>query len=392
MPRKLVADQKKHKFPVRRKRVSVGKMAQSLSRKASAAKQDIQLSPLHKGVLDERINQINQSTSYNISNKTTGGDLLQEVQHDQIDSNAHGQRLDNYLITRLKGVPKTYIYRIIRSGEVRVNKGRAQAQTKLVQGDEVRIPPMRMSQKCSADQVPAREFPVLYEDDALLIINKPAGVAVHGGSGVSFGIIEQARQARPQNRFLELVHRLDRDTSGILVLAKKRSALTALQEQFRQRETGKTYLALVYGHWQEKYSQTNTPIRVPLHKYLTSQGERRVRVTTAEDPLGKHAHSIVRPIKQLSAATLVAVTIKTGRTHQIRVHLAHAGFPIIGDDKYGDFECNKEWAKRYHFDRMFLHAYQLTIEHPLTHEPLQVCAALPDECQQLLKVLENESN
>lgn len=392
MPRKFVPAQKKRKSPIQGRSNRLGDTAQSAARKASAANQDKSPPTLHMSIADKRINHINQSTSLKVSLKTTDGNVLQEVRYEQIDAHAHGQRLDNYLITRLKGVPKTFIYRIIRNGEVRVNKKRAQAQTRLEQGDNVRIPPVRTTQKNLSMLAPAREFPVLYEDGALLVINKPSGVAVHGGSGVNFGIIEQVRQARPQSHFLELVHRLDRDTSGILVLAKKRSALTSLQEQFRQRETGKTYLALVHGRWQDKYPQPYTPIRVPLHKYLTPQGERRVRVTTADDPLGKHAHSIVHPIKQLKLATLVAVTIKTGRTHQIRVHLAHAGFPIIGDDKYGNFECNKEWATHYHFGRMFLHAYQLAFEHPLTNEPLQMCAALPEECQQLLKVLENESD
>lgn len=362
---------------------------------------------------DPEINHINQSTSRKTSknasktptekhrmgaqkiNKQVDQYAVKSVtpqtQYVQIDITAQGQRLDNFLIGQLKGVPKTHVYRIIRSGEVRVNKARAQAQTRLEIGDEVRIPPVKIEQKVQRTPTPAREFPGLYEDDALLILNKPSGVAVHGGSGVSFGVIEQVRQARPESHFLELAHRLDRETSGVLVLAKKRSALTALQEQFRQRETGKTYLALVKGAWHETHPEASKVIRTPLHKYLNAQGERRVRATTLDDPQGKRAISIVRVVKQFEKFTLLSVTIKTGRTHQIRVHLTHAGFPIIGDDKYGDFELNKAIAKQYAFERMFLHAYRLEFEHPLTNEDLAVQAALPQECQQILQALENET-
>ena len=207
------------------------------------------------------------------------------VRFQAVDANSAGQRLDNFLLRELKGVPKTHVYRIIRSGEVRVNKGRASADTRLAEGDLVRVPPVRVSDRIeekAAHPAPAREFPVLLDDDAVLAIDKPAGVAVHGGSGVSFGVIEQLRQARPQARFLELVHRLDRETSGILLIAKKRSALTHLQAQFRERETGKTYLALVVGAWQANKKVIDTP----LHKYLQADGERRVRTTTADDPDG----------------------------------------------------------------------------------------------------------
>ena len=309
-----------------------------------------------------------------------------------VDAEDAGQRLDNFLIRQLKGVPKTHVYRIIRSGEVRINKGRASADTRLAAGDQVRLPPVRVSDKVAEKAerpAPPREFPILLEDEHLIALNKPAGVAVHGGSGVSFGVIEQLRQARPQARFLELVHRLDRETSGILLVAKKRSALTHLQDQFRGRETGKTYLALVAGAW----PANKKVIDLPLHKYLQAGpegapgvGERRVRVTTADDPEGMRAITLVR-VRQgwpartergLPAMSLLEVTIKTGRTHQIRVHLASQGCAIVGDDKYGDFELNKRLHKQ-GLQRMFLHAWRLQFSHPATGAPVQLQAELPPE-------------
>ncbi len=232
---------------------------------------------------------------------------------------------------------------------------------------------------------PPREFPVLYEDDQLLAIAKPAGVAVHGGSGVSFGVIEQLRRARPDASFLELVHRLDRETSGLLLLAKKRSALTRLQEQFRARETGKTYAALVPGAWPAKLKL----IDVPLHKYLDAAGERRVRTTDADDADGQRSVSLVRIAQSFPGYTLLDVTIKTGRTHQIRVHLAQAGHAIVGDDKYGDFALNKELARGaaipgLRFDRMFLHARRLAFDHPVSGERIELEAPLPADCAALL--------
>jgi 23S rRNA pseudouridine955/2504/2580 synthase len=286
---------------------------------------------------------------------------------------------------QLKGVPKTHVYRIIRSGEVRVNKGRASAQTRVAVGDQVRLPPVRISEKVAEKAerpAPGREFPLLLEDDSLMAIDKPAGVAVHGGSGVSFGVIEQLRQARPQAKLLELVHRLDRDTSGILLVAKKRSALKHLQEQFRERETGKTYLALVKGEWPAKLKI----IDLPLHKFLLpgqagEDGERRVKVTTADDPDGLRSITLVKVAERLGPATLLEVTIKTGRTHQIRVHLASQGHPIAGDDKYGDFEWNKQLQKQ-GFKRMFLHAWRLQFNHPVSAERVALVAELPPELQQ----------
>jgi len=328
-----------------------------------------------------------------------------------VDEDYAGQRLDNFLIRQLKGVPKTHVYRIIRSGEVRINKGRAQADTRVEAGDIVRLPPVRTSER--ADQkaqamaqevarhgasstvggyAPAAEFPILFEDDFLLAIDKPAGVAVHGGSGVSFGVIEQLRMARPEADFLELVHRLDRETSGILLIAKRRMALKLLQEQFRERETDKVYLALVSGDWPAKHRV----IDKALHKYLLPDGERRVKVVANEHPDGMRSVTLVKVKSAIPASsavpgtpfTLLEVTIKTGRTHQIRVHLASEGHPIAGDDKYGDFELNKALQKSVAggaaLKRMFLHAWSLKFNHPKTRKTIQLQASLPQELQQFL--------
>jgi 23S rRNA pseudouridine955/2504/2580 synthase len=352
-----------------------------------------------------------KSTTYSVAlvKQIIGGQSLPasgEVQFLTVGEESAGQRLDNFLIRVLKGVPKTHVYRIIRSGEVRVNKGRASADARVENGDVVRLPPVRVSPSVAAKAekpAPAREFPVLYEDEHLLAIDKPAGVAVHGGSGVSFGVIEQLRQARPTARFLELVHRLDRETSGILLVAKKRSALTRLQDQFRDRETGKTYLALVVGAWPANHKV----IDQPLHKYLQADGERRVKVVAKDDPDGMRSITLVkvaepvllppppgegrgggaggaagvRAARGAREATLLEVTIKTGRTHQIRVHLASAGHAILGDDKYGDFEWNRELAKQ-GLRRMFLHAWRLQFDHPATGERIALQAPLPPELQQ----------
>ena len=302
-----------------------------------------------------------------------------EVKWLTVDEESASQRLDNFLIRHLKGVPKTHIYRIIRSGEVRVNKGRASADTRIETGDVVRLPPVRISDKVAekaARPAPGREFPLLLEDDALMAIDKPSGVAVHGGSGVSFGVIEQLRQARPLAKLLELVHRLDRETSGILLVAKKRSALKHLQDQFRERETGKTYLALVQGSWPEKLKVIDSA----LHKFLLPDGERRVKVTSNEDPDGMRSITLVKVAERLVDCTLLEVTIKTGRTHQIRVHLASQGHPIAGDDKYGDFEWNKVLQKQ-GLKRMFLHAWRLQFSHPATGKRVELKSNLPSELQ-----------
>ena len=324
-----------------------------------------------------------------------------------VDEDYAGQRLDNFLIRQLKGVPKTHVYRVIRSGEVRVNKGRAQADSRVKAGDVVRLPPVRTSERAdqkaeamkAAQEVvrhgamstvggfaPAAEFPILFEDDFVLAIDKPAGVAVHGGSGVSFGVIEQLRMARPESDFLELVHRLDRETSGILLIAKRRMALKLLQEQFRERETDKVYLALVRGAW----PANQRVIDKALHKYEAPNGERRVKVVANDHPDGLRSITLVK-VKDTFADgrfTLLEVTIKTGRTHQIRVHLADAGHPIAGDDKYGDFDLNKALQKPNphspSLKRMFLHAASLKFNHPKLRKVVHLQAALPPELQQFL--------
>jgi 23S rRNA pseudouridine955/2504/2580 synthase len=301
-----------------------------------------------------------------------------------VDEGSAGQRLDNFLLRELKGVPKTHVYRVIRSGEVRLNKGRAAADTRLALGDEVRVPPVRMAEPRSDAAVPAREFMVLFEDDHLLAIDKPAGVAVHGGSGVAFGVIEQLRRSRPDAKFLELVHRLDKETSGVLLLAKRRSALTLVQNQFRERGTTKIYSALVNGAW----PASKKVIDVALLKTLDAQGERHVRAVSAASDDARRSITLVRVVCPFAAHTLLDVTLKTGRTHQIRVHLAHEGHAIVGDPKYGDFALNRQMARGEHrFARMFLHARQLAFDHPATAERVQLEAALPADCTRLLESL-----
>ena len=312
-----------------------------------------------------------------------------EVRHLRVDEESAGQRLDNFLIRELKGAPKTLVYRIIRSGEVRVNKGRASAETRIQAGDDIRVPPLRLSEKAQEKAeapVPAREFPILFEDGLFLAIDKPAGVAVHGGSGVSFGVIEQLRRSRPQAPLLELVHRLDRETSGVLLVAKKKSALKSLQNQFRERETGKTYLALVKGAWPQRLKV----IDLALHKYLLADGERRVKVVPPDHPDGQRSLSLVKvrasgtlpalagTPDEATVFSLLEVTIKTGRTHQIRVHLAHSGHPIVGDDKYGDFDLNRRML-RAGLKRMFLHAWRLGLTHPASVEMMELKSELPVE-------------
>jgi 23S rRNA pseudouridine955/2504/2580 synthase len=323
-----------------------------------------------------------------------------------VDADFAGQRLDNFLIRQLKGVPKTHVYRIIRSGEVRINKGRVSADTRVAAGDVLRLPPVRTSERAELKAqamavevarhgatstvggfAPSREFPVLFEDEHLLAIAKPAGVAVHGGSGVAFGVIEQLRMARPEAKFLELVHRLDRETSGILLVAKKRVALKNLQEQFRERETDKIYLALVSGAW----PANKKVLDKPLQKYLLADGERRVQVVGKEHPDGMRAVTLVKVRSTLAALgrdfTLLEVTIKTGRTHQIRVHLASEGQPIAGDDKYGDFELNKALQKEaagVALKRMFLHAWRLKFTHPSSGKRIDLLADLPPELENFI--------
>ena len=294
-----------------------------------------------------------------------------------------GQRIDNFLIRICKGVPKSHVYQVLRSGQVRVNKGRIAQTYRLVEGDLVRVPPMRIAERDPAT-APAAEFRVLLEDDALLIIDKPAGVAVHGGSGVSFGVIEQLRASRPTAKFLELVHRLDRETSGVLMLAKKRSALTGLHEQIRLGGMDKRYLALVKGDWPNRRQH----VKLPLFKYTTPDGERRVRVQSDGQP----SHTVFNLLRKYGDYVLLEAELKTGRTHQIRVHLQSTGFPIVGDDKYGDFGLNRAMQKadgsRVALKRMFLHAYRLGFEHPLTGDTVNVEAPLPPECLRFLQSLQ----
>lgn len=309
----------------------------------------------------------------------------------EVGAEEAGQRIDNYLIRWLKGVPKSHVYRILRSGEVRVNKGRIGPDYRIQDGDRVRVPPIRTAQRddpATGKVGPRVVFDILYEDAAFLVINKPSGLAVHGGSGISLGAIEQLRAARPQAKFLELVHRLDRDTSGVLMLAKKRSALVALHEQLREGRVQKIYLALVCGHWRE----AKRAVKAPLQKHLLANGERRVSVN---DQDGQAAHTIFRLRKSWPKTqppfSLLEAELKTGRTHQIRVHLTHLGFPIAGDDKYGDFPLNKILKKQI-LKRMFLHAYQTIITHPDSGATLQFEAPLPAELESTITYLNTPVN
>jgi 23S rRNA pseudouridine955/2504/2580 synthase len=301
------------------------------------------------------------------------------VTRQQIGEEAEGQRIDNYLLRICKGVPKSHVYRILRSGEVRVNSKRVGPQYRLQLGDEVRLPPLQAGTEGKPAIPHGREYRFVHEDEDLLVVDKPSGMAVHGGSGVSFGVIEQLRRQRLQARFLELVHRLDRETSGLLLVAKKRSVLTALHGMFRAGHVEKRYLALVKGRWREPLRH----VKLSLHKYLTEGGERRVCVSEE----GKAAHSIVRLVGRWENFSLVEVELETGRTHQIRVHLAHLGYPICGDDKYGDFVLNKILQKQ-GLGRMFLHAARLVFEHPGTGVRLDLTAALPEDLKVFLKRLE----
>ncbi|RQO78380.1 RNA pseudouridine synthase [Aquitalea sp. FJL05] len=298
-----------------------------------------------------------------------------------VDDGDSGQRLDNFLVRILKGVPKSHIYRILRSGEVRVNKRRIDASYRIQAGDQIRIPPIRVAER-PVNDVPPGSFPVVYEDTALLVIDKPAGVAVHGGSGVSFGVIEQLRKAHPDWKYLELVHRLDRETSGLLMLAKKRSALVKLHDMMRANVPDKRYLALGLGSW----DPSNKSVKLPLFKFHTTDGERRVKVAEGDD--GQFAHTNFSVVERFADFTLVEAHLRTGRTHQIRVHMQASGCPIAGDEKYGDFAFNKELAKR-GLKRMFLHARSLSLPHPLTGEPLKLEAPLPAELEGFLKKLRN---
>lgn len=309
------------------------------------------------------------------------------VNHITIEEHETNQRLDNYLIKILKGVPKSHIHRIIRAGEVRLNKRRAKPDIRIQTGDIVRIPPIRISEKNYSNQliIPTRKFDIVFEDEALLVINKPNGIAVHGGSGVNFGVIEQLRQTRPHAKYLELVHRLDKDTSGLLMIAKKRSALVKLHEMLRHDHPKKIYLALGVGKWNDSLKN----VRLPLYKYTGNAGEKMVRV----DENGQSAHTVFRVLNTfannlthsvgISTLSLLEATLKTGRTHQIRVHMQASGCPIAGDERYGDYQANKRLQKL-GLKRMFLHAYKLELDHPLSGQRLHLQAELPPELYQFL--------
>lgn len=292
----------------------------------------------------------------------------------EVGEESAAQRIDNFLLRRLKGVPKSHVYRVLRSGEVRVNSGRVKPEYRLQAGDRIRIPPVRTAAKPpTAKPV---EFPIVHEDAALLVIDKPAGIAVHGGSGVSFGVIESLRAARPQAKVLELAHRLDRDTSGLLVIAKKRGVLVELHRMLRDGEIEKIYFAVVRGRWEGKGRE----LRESLHKYVNAQGERRVSVR--ED--GIAAVTRVKVLRTNPDCSLLEVGLLTGRTHQIRVHLAHAGHPVLGDEKYGDFELNRAVAKR-GVRRLFLHAGKLAFNHPSGGERLRLEAPLPADMSEFIR-------
>ncbi|MGL5661166.1 MAG: 23S rRNA pseudouridine(955/2504/2580) synthase RluC [Aeromonas sp.] len=309
--------------------------------------------------------------------------IQQQVQLLTIEAEHEGQRIDNFLKTQLKGVPKSLIYRILRKGEVRVNKKRIKPEYKLCANDVVRVPPVRVAEKnelpsANLGVIQRLESQILFEDDAMIVLNKPSGMAVHGGSGLSFGVIEGLRALRPDARFLELVHRLDRDTSGVLLVAKKRSALRSLHEQLRIKTMRKQYLALVRGAWQSHVKVVNAPLR----KNDLQSGERVVRVSAD----GKPSETRFRIARQFADSTLIECSPSTGRTHQIRVHTLHAGHPIACDDKYGDaaFDDN---MRKLGLKRLFLHAWKLSFTHPVDSREMQVEAPLAPELDTFLNKL-----
>ncbi|GAA0499948.1 23S rRNA pseudouridine(955/2504/2580) synthase RluC [Tatumella terrea] len=309
------------------------------------------------------------------------------VQFVAITAENAGQRIDNFLRTFLKGVPKSMIYRILRKGEVRVNKKRIKPEYKLEEGDDIRIPPVRVSGQEAPevspklDKVAQLERAVIYEDEAILVLNKPSGTAVHGGSGLNFGVIEGLRALRPDARFLELVHRLDRDTSGVLLIAKKRSALRSLHEQLREKGMQKDYLALVRGQWP---SHTKS-VKAPLLKNILQSGERVVRVSSE----GKPSETRFKVEERYQHGSLVKASPITGRTHQIRVHTLHAGHPIAFDDRYGDSEFDRQLAKT-GLNRLFLHAAAITFTHPSTGETLRLEAPMDEKLRRCLAILRQD--
>lgn len=312
-------------------------------------------------------------------NKLSKDSTLRHVLQHPVGEDEAGQRIDNYLMRRLKGVPKSHVYRILRSGEVRVNSGRIGPDYRLQAGDLLRIPPIRTAEPDAVRPMPKNAYTpvILFEDEAMLVVDKPSGLAVHGGSGVSFGVIEALRQGRPDSKFLELVHRIDRDTSGVLMLAKKRTALVELHRQMQAGEIEKHYRVLVKGLWTER----KRVVDLPLEKHVRSSGERRVNVGAD----GDQAITIFRMERRVGPYSLLDAELKTGRTHQIRVHLSHLGFPILGDDKYGDFTLNKALPKQ-GLKRMFLHSSRIVVRHPLSREKVTFEAPLPEELRSFIEI------
>lgn len=307
----------------------------------------------------------------------------QQVTWQTITADYAGQRVDNYLMAQLKGVPKSLVYRILRKGEVRVNKKRVKPDYKLQDGDLLRIPPVRVAEanplpSANLAMVKQLEQQVLYEDDVLLVLNKPAGLAVHGGSGLQFGLIESLRALRPQAKHLELVHRLDRETSGCILISKRRSALRHLHEQLREKRMDKQYYALVRGHWQPHTKF----VAAPLQKNTLKSGERLVRV----DAEGKPSETRFRIAEKFAQCTLVEASPITGRTHQIRVHALHAGHPIALDAKYGEQEFDQLMQSK-GLNRLFLHAHQLRFEHPQTGEVMTISAPMDEVLMRTLSQL-----
>ena len=314
---------------------------------------------------------------------TSGRAGAQPARHRDIDAERAGQRLDNYLLGELKGVPRAHVYRLIRSGQVRVNSGRTSPSYRLQAGDRVRVPPVGLRPAVPPTATPDRiEWlgeRILYEDARILVLDKPAGLAVHGGSNVSLGCIEALRLLRPDSKDLELAHRLDRDTSGCLLLAKRRSVLRVLHALLREGQVDKRYLTLVKGAWPEGTTEIDAPL-------VTRRvgGEARVKV----DESGKESRSRFRLVDRFGKmASLLEVSIDTGRTHQIRVHAAHAGHPVAGDERYGDKDFD-EYLKSFGLTRMFLHAHSLSFEWPDTGEPFNASAPLPEDLKSVLTALE----
>jgi 23S rRNA pseudouridine955/2504/2580 synthase len=303
----------------------------------------------------------------------------------EVSEEEAGQRIDNYLLARLKGVPKSHIYRILRSGEVRLNSKRVDASDKVGAGDRIRIPPVRVAQRDAAIPAPHFKLPILFEDEWLVAIDKPAGLAVHGGSGIAHGVIESLRSMRPQARFLELVHRLDRDTSGVLLVAKKRSALTAMHELMRGHDIDKRYIVGTKG----RFRNATQRVRAALAKRVAEAGEKRVFVSESGQP----AETLFTRLGRGPEASLLEAQLVTGRTHQIRVHLAHIHHPLVGDPLYGGSlrlpkgATPELVAALRGFRRQALHAERLAFEHPVTGETMAFEARRPADMEALIAVL-----